>query len=406
MLLCDSTSAQTADVFDRYKDRIVQVRILENTSGAKASIGSGFFVSPDGHIVTNYHVVSALIQKPGSYRAEVVLYNDDVLPLELLNIDVIHDLAVVKIDVSEHDYFDLGSVSLKKGQRVFSLGDPHDLGFTIVEGTFNGLIKESLYEKIHFTGSINPGMSGGPSIDKQGRLVGVNVSTAGNQLSFLVPAKFVQPLVADAIAHKPNGPVNFSKIIRDQLIENQELYVNRMLASPGKDVVLGQYRLPGRPVQGIKCWGDIEETKETPYTFVSHKCSSQDVIYISDVHSSGAIVFQHDLFSTSSLNPFQFYSLYEAQFGRGYRGLSGGEEEVTNFQCTTEFVEVNAITLKVAYCMRAFKKLAGLYDLVLRAATLENNQSGVQSTLVASGLSFKNSQRFARAFLDRISWNK
>ena len=106
----------------------------------------------------------------------------------VLAIDVVHDLAVLDAGLRGRPSFVLGPVAVAQGNRLFSLGHPRDLGLSIVEGTHNGLLTHTLYPRIHLTGSLNPGMSGGPTIDEQGRVVGVNVSTAGNQVSFLVPA--------------------------------------------------------------------------------------------------------------------------------------------------------------------------------------------------------------------------
>ena len=64
--------AATEDVFSRFQDGLVQVRILEASAGTQAGIGSGFFASENGLIVTNYHVVADLIQRPDQYRGEVV----------------------------------------------------------------------------------------------------------------------------------------------------------------------------------------------------------------------------------------------------------------------------------------------------------------------------------------------
>ena len=55
------------------------------------------------------------------------------------------------------------------------MGNPHDLGMTIIEGTYNGLIQTSRFQKILFSGSLNSGMSGGPAMDDKGRVIGVGV---------------------------------------------------------------------------------------------------------------------------------------------------------------------------------------------------------------------------------------
>ncbi|MEC4672939.1 MAG: serine protease, partial [Nitrospirota bacterium] len=171
-------------VFSRYKDQVVQVRIVEASSGAKSTVGSGFFVSSHGHIVTNYHVVALLIHKPDQYRGEIVHHDDHTSPLTLLNFDAIHDLAIVQTDRPQSSFFQLHTKSMDKGKRVYSMGNPWDLGMTIVEGTYSGLLERTLYEKIHFTGSLNAGMSGGPAVTSDGEVIGVNVASAGDQLSF------------------------------------------------------------------------------------------------------------------------------------------------------------------------------------------------------------------------------
>src|SRR5438046_9463079 len=77
------------------------------------------------------------------------------------------------------------------------MGNPLDLGFTITEGIYNGLVEHSYNERIHFTGALNPGMSGGPAVTGEGNVIGVNVATrrGGQLVSFLVPARFAAALL-------------------------------------------------------------------------------------------------------------------------------------------------------------------------------------------------------------------
>ena len=66
----------------------------------------------------------------------------------------------------------------------------------MVPGPTNGLVEHSYEDRLLFSGSLNPGMSGGPSLNSQGDVIGVNVATAGSQLSFLVPVKKVKRMLA------------------------------------------------------------------------------------------------------------------------------------------------------------------------------------------------------------------
>ncbi len=192
-----STGENEAKIlYNKYQDSVYQIRVIEVASGEKSTIGSGFQITPEGHIATNYHVVSKLIHDPDLYRLEYVQPTGETRELTLLDVDVIHDLAIVRSADFHDASMPLGDAALENGTRIYSLGNPKDLGMSIVEGTYNGLLKESLYERIFFSGSINPGMSGGPAIDSEGDAIGVNVSVMrGNQLSFLVPVHYLKALL-------------------------------------------------------------------------------------------------------------------------------------------------------------------------------------------------------------------
>ena len=161
----------THELFERIKGRVAQVRIIERRSGTRSSIGSAFFVSPEGHAITNYHVVSSIVHHPEDYTAELVREGKDseAVPVRLVDVDVVHDLAVIQQDGPVQDWFTLAAKAPPQGTRLFAMGNPHDLGTTIVEGTYNGLVQDALYEKVHFSGAINPGMSGGPTVTGDGR---------------------------------------------------------------------------------------------------------------------------------------------------------------------------------------------------------------------------------------------
>jgi len=95
--------------------------------------------------------------------------------LELLDLDVIHDLAVVKSESNRGKPLEIAEVP-DKGARLFSLGNPLDLGFSIVTGTNNGIMAQDEDGNILFSGSLNQGMSGGPTLDESGKVVGINVA--------------------------------------------------------------------------------------------------------------------------------------------------------------------------------------------------------------------------------------
>ena len=167
-LQCASALAEDSAakaLFDAVQDRVYQVRVIDVASGDKYSIGSGFLVSDTGYIATNFHVVSSFVHEPEKYRLEYVRHDGAVGPLRLMATDVIHDLALVFSGDAPATFLPLATGPVANGDRIYSMGNPHDLGMTIIEGTYNGLVENSRYKKILFSGSLNPGMSGGPALN-------------------------------------------------------------------------------------------------------------------------------------------------------------------------------------------------------------------------------------------------
>ena len=163
--------------------RLLQIRTLVAGAGRQTSTGSGFLVSSDGLAITNYHVVSDVALEPKTYRLEYIAADGTHGDVTLLAVDLPNDLALVRVDKHDAPFFSFDKAALdgsvQKGERLYSLGNPLDLGFTIVEGTYNGLVEHSYNEHIHFTGALNPGMSGGPAVNPQGQVAASTWRRAG-----------------------------------------------------------------------------------------------------------------------------------------------------------------------------------------------------------------------------------
>jgi serine protease Do len=396
---------ETQKVFGKYSDRVLKIQVVEKSSGAKAVIGSGFFVNPDGRIITNYHVISKLVLHSERYRAELVESDGAIRLLSLLAIDVINDLALVSADVKNVPFFTITAQPLQQGTRIYSMGFPHDIGISIVEGTYNGLMEHTLYEKIHFTAPLNPGMSGGPAINAPGEVVGVNVSSMGEEVSFLVPSKAVIKLMNSAGAER-KVPNDFLEDIRRQIMAHQTLFYTANFMRSGKAVQIGEYSLPSELSPLFRCWGDSEHPEKLPYHTVDHTCSTDDAIYISDEQSSGSIQFSHRYITNRGLNRFRFSNLYSDFFAGLKNGMGGNEEEVTNYVCKSGTVRRGTMTLKTAFCVRGYRKLKGLYDVALKAAVIGSDSQGLQTELEISGVSFEKAVELTKGYLERIKWAK
>jgi S1-C subfamily serine protease len=397
----------TSTVFARYSDRILKVQLMETSSNAKSTIGTGFFVSADGLMMTNYHVIADWIHEPEDYRVEIVDEDGSAHVVQVIAVDVVHDLAVLRTGRATPRHFSLGPVPLRQGARLYSLGHPSDLGLSIVEGTYNGNLKHTLYPKIHFTGSINRGMSGGPTITADGKVVGVNVSSMGEQRSFLVPESEATALLARVQAPGFTPSEDPIAEIAGQLRAYQEAYLKDLLTGETKTVDFGAFRVITEPAPIFRCWGGAERSddrdEEPMYEEFWHRCATDDDVFIAEDQSSGVIEVSHIALTTTRLNRLRFASLYGQYFSRD-NTPGGNEKHVTVWKCSTRNVETSKVPVRAVLCLRGLKKMTGLYDAVLKVAVLGRDDAGLISTLTLSGASFENIQRLSTQFMERISW--
>ena len=135
-----ATAASTPEIFRQYSEHVVRIEVVEIGSAAKASIGTGFYATQRGDIVTNYHVISKLIHAPERYRVEVTNAKGQTGVVSVAGLDVVYDLAVLRGGPAAKGFLKLETAQVQQGSRLYSLGHPRDLGLTIVEGTYNGLL--------------------------------------------------------------------------------------------------------------------------------------------------------------------------------------------------------------------------------------------------------------------------
>jgi len=177
----------------------------------KEGSGSGFVWDEDGHVVTNYHVVS------GSERFRVRFPSGLAYPAELIGAAPDYDLAVLKVEAErEHPKpLPLGrSSELRVGQHCFAIGSPFGYEQTLTTGVISALERSiqsqsnlAIHGVIQTDAAVNPGNSGGPLLDSSGRLIGVNTAIAtatgaNTGVSFAVPVDTVNRIVPRILKEK------------------------------------------------------------------------------------------------------------------------------------------------------------------------------------------------------------
>lgn len=405
-------SSAAERVYEMAKPRILQVRTLLQSAGRQTTLGSGFVVSADGYAITNYHVVSRFALDPKTYRLEYLAPDGGKGALALLAIDVAHDLAVVKIDRTGLPFFEFDpralDGTLPKGERMYAMGNPLDLGFTIVEGTNNGLVEKSYDEHIHFSGAINPGMSGGPVTDSDGRIVGVNVAKRldGEQVGFLVPARFAAALLERARRGPPLAVDKAREEVGRQLDAWQSAFYQALGKEGFRDTSFGPYRGMESSAPWMTCWAatNADQVPKPRAAINTTRCSSTTGLFVSDRILTGRVDLTYSYHQSIDLNAFQFsHELAQqaaaASFDRGRR--------LTEQECTDGFVEGAPGArppLRVRWCMRAYREFEGLYDVTMLALTQDRDREALLAQLVMQGVSQANAVALGKRFLESIRW--
>ncbi|HXF78297.1 MAG TPA: serine protease [Usitatibacter sp.] len=405
-------SSAAERVYEFSKPRMLQVRTILQAANRQSSLGSGFLVTADGLAITNYHVVSQYALDPKTYRLEYLAPDGSKGTLKLLAIDVSHDLAVVKVERSTLPFFEFDTRSiagnLPKGERIYAMGNPLDLGFTIVEGTYNGLVDKSYDERIHFSGAINPGMSGGPVAGSDGRIVGVNVAKRldSEQVGFLVPARFA----ADLVERARKGPALVLDKAREevgrQLDGWQAGFYDTLKGQGFKSGTFGPYRGMESSAPWMTCWGatNADQLPKPRTAINSTRCSSATGIFVSDKILTGRVDLAYSYYKAIDLNAFQFARELSQ---RTWSFDGGAGKRLTEQECRDDFVMAGAGArppLRTTWCMRAYREFEGLYNVTLIALTQDRSREALLAQLSMQGVSYSNAVALGRRFLESIQW--
>ena len=211
------TKMQPAEVYASTVNSTVSINCSSTTTvfgqtTQSASSGSGFIITEDGYVVTNYHVVS------GASSVKVTLYNGDTYDATVIGGDSDYDVAVLKIEATGLTPVTLGdSTDVNVGDTVLAIGNPlGELTFSMSGGYVSSCnrainVDGTPFNMIQVDCSINPGNSGGPLVNLYGEVVGIvsakyssYSSTTVEGLGFAIPISDVRSIITDIME---NGAV-------------------------------------------------------------------------------------------------------------------------------------------------------------------------------------------------------
>jgi len=210
------TDDSVTRVYGEAAPGVVQITSIQITADpfsgapqAAAALGSGFLLDRRGYVITNYHVVA------GSRRVSISFSNNDSLPAKIVGTDSSSDLAVLKVNASRQALKALplaDSDKVRVGQWVTAIGNPLGLDRTVTAGIVSALHRQiqapngyTIDQAIQTDAAINHGNSGGPLLNLQGDVIGVNsqIATAGSEgnigIGFAIPSNTVKKVAAELI---------------------------------------------------------------------------------------------------------------------------------------------------------------------------------------------------------------
>jgi putative serine protease PepD len=202
----NDSALSVSALYDRVHEGVVTIKV---TTPQGQALGSGFVIDSEGHIVTNDHVVD------GASAISVEFADGSTYDAELIGTDASTDIGVIKVDApsSELTPLELGdSSAVQVGDEVVAIGSPLGLNETVTSGIVSALHRTitspnnfSINDAIQTDAAINHGNSGGPLLDLEGQVIGINSQiesdSGGNDgIGFAVPSNTVESVVSQLLA--------------------------------------------------------------------------------------------------------------------------------------------------------------------------------------------------------------
>jgi S1-C subfamily serine protease len=387
-------------LFERTRPSVVEVVTQSRANLGLASTASGFVSHRKDWVITNYHAISDVVLEPEEYQLRITSLKEKGLKVQILAVDVVNDLAILKLDIPmEVPLLEIRETLPKIGEQGYSMGKPGSYQHSIVSGTFNGMNDESAVPNIIFSGAINGGMSGGPTLDDQGRVVGVNVASSSNDqlIGLAVPAEVLGRLIRKSTNLNPPEHAALLVDIAQQVAAFGGQLERRLSLPANKVRQLGPFSVAADFSLNKPCATTKISKADDFYKRIDQVCTASSYLYISDENYGAEVFSRSSWIHSSTMSAQQMARLVE----RRLTELRGSQEEnppIGRWQCTEQRLKGSKeVPIQLHACRRPLPKLPGLYDFRFRYVPLVIGQDALVVSIGMSG--FDNAS--ARAILQR-----
>lgn len=404
-----------AQIFAEAKKSVFKLSTRLKSANSERGHGTAFSIRRDGFMITNFHVVAEAIEEPEKYELIVDLPSGGKQAL-VVGLDAVNDLALVKVNDVLPAALDIAPQIPETGDTIYSLGFPKSEELTVISGTFNGLRNMGFAPVEAASMPLNPGMSGGPSLNGHGEVIGVNraMLTTAQNISYLSPLVPLSELVKTADISRTQE--SWATDLRLQIEHQEAIIVNSLSPAVEHREKLGAYSF-ALPFGGIQCGQDEAPVIKGLPTSQTLVCQTLSLALI---HSSGNALQVKTIAlqgpgTWSPIDPFltlqqQYWSAkQDAVFDRKAtsRSIASISEKIlgggTAEKCAAHNVtNRSGLTVLVRYCRLPISHLPGLYNTFVKVDL--PNVKGEKTRLAQSyeGLSLPTTSKLIALFIESI----
>jgi hypothetical protein len=230
---------------------------------------------------------------------------------------------------------------------------------------------------------------------------GVNVSvlTAGQSVSFVVPAKHITPLLAGA--HSPIDMTTGREQVGKQLLAHQTAMFAAIPAKLATQVLTG-YVVPAKIAPAFECNSGGSADPNNPVRTATITCFANVGVYVQRGLDTGDIYFRHRVLRSEQLHPLQFSDLLNRSADTF--PWAGSPQHVAPFACTADVVALAGFDARVSICVRQYRMYAELYDIAVSVVSVSETQRAVVSNVRLRAVGFDSGMEFVRRFLGAMQW--
>lgn len=407
LLAAATTEASGETRYERFKPSLFTIEVHSGNEGAKSTVGSGYLVSRDGLVATNYHVVGSYIDEPERYSIRAIS-GAATLAASLVSFDLVNDLAILRVSGTSAPPLALALAPPPLGSAIVSFGNPENLGLSLINGVFNGSAAKGVVDRMLISMPLNAGMSGGPILDAQGQVVGTNVAVVrdANSLSFGVPVASLH-----ALLRRPQVALDKAALLAEtdrQMREFESAMSARLVAAfdsarGAAPVAIGRAH-SRRPPDLFQCWDGSQVHLNEEVTDSWYRCDLQFSPMVEGLGTVGdvRVMFQQRRSAKSS---YGFYSAVQALAASwtDVDAVSPTDEVRRSPRCVASRFALGGTVWKANACVTGYAKHPGLADYELIAASVSDARDAFLVYLHLDGLREESFEKITRRVLEGVT---